>query len=167
MTPSYVPKSGSRLLHRLRTFRPGRALMNLAYLIVGAIIAGSTRPLDNHWLGKLLLIDFVVFGSILLFMSAVHDLVYIAGLVLLGGILDGYVIVAVTTWVQRHVPPERMGRAMSVVMFVGQGLFPVSSAIAGALAAWDLVLMLVVGGGLAVVVALIGLTLRPIRRLGF
>ncbi len=135
--------------------------------IIGAVLAGSVKPAGDHWLGKLLLIDFVMFGGILLFMSTVHDLVLISALVLVGGILDGYVIVAVTTWVQRHVPAERMGRAMSVVMFVGQGLFPVSSAIAGALAAWDLLFMLVLGGGTAVVVALIGLTLRPLRRLGY
>jgi len=109
----------------------------------------------------------VVFGGILLFMSAVHELLLISALVLLGGVLDGYVIVAVTTWVQRHVPAERMGRAMSVVMFVGQGLFPFSSAIAGAIAAWDLLFMLVLGGGAAVVVALLGLSLRPLRRLGY
>ena len=74
---------------------------------------------------------------------------FIAPMVLVGGIIDGYVIVAVTTWIQRHVPADRMGRAMSVVMFVGQGLFPVSSAAAGAVAGWDLVVMLAVGGALA------------------
>lgn len=135
--------------------------------IIGAVLAGSVKPSGDHWLGKLLLIDFVVFGGILLFMSAVHELLLISALVLLGGVLDGYVIVAVTTWVQRHVPAERMGRAMSVMMFVGQGLFPVSSAIAGAIAAWDLLFMLVLGGGAAVVVALLGLSLRPLRRLGY
>ena len=72
-----------------------------------------------------------------------------------------------TTWVQRHVPAERMGRVMSVVMFVGQGLFPVSSAIAGVLAGWDLLLMLTIGGGMAIVTALLGLSIRPLRRLGY
>jgi MFS family permease len=135
--------------------------------IVGAVIAGSTKPLPNLWLGRLLLIDFVVFGAILLLMSVVHELVIIAAVVLVAGVLDGYVIVFLTTWVQRHVPAERMGRVMSVVMFVGQGLFPVSSAIAGAVAGWDLLFMLVVGGGLAITVSVLGLCIRPVRRMGY
>ena len=125
------------------------------------------KPLANHWLGKLLLIDFLVFGAIMLLMSQVHNLVIISTVVLIAGVLDGYVIVFLTTWVQRHVPPERLGRVMSVVMFVGQGLFPVSSAAAGAIAGWDLIFMLLLGGSLAMAVALFGLLLRPVRRLGF
>jgi hypothetical protein len=81
--------------------------------------------------------------------------------------MDGYVIVFVTTWLQRYVPPERLGRVMSVVMFVGQGLFPVSAALAGALAGWNLVATLLIGGSLALVVSVVGLLLRPVRRLGF
>ena len=135
--------------------------------IVGAVLAGSVKPSGDHWLGKLLLADFAFFGCVLVFMSLIHNLVFIAPLVLIGGVLDGYVIVAVTTWVQRHVPAERMGRVMSVVMFVGQGLFPVSCAAAGAVAAWDLLWMLALGGALAVLTAMIGLGLRPIRRLGY
>jgi len=99
--------------------------------IVGALIAGSRPPLANHWLGKMLLIDFL------------------------------------TTWVQRHAPAERLGRVMSVVMFVGQGLFPISSAAAGAIAGWDLLFMLMFGDGLAMLMALVGLSFRLVRRLGF
>ena len=135
--------------------------------IIGAILAGTYKPRGDHWLGKLLLLDFVVFGSLLIFMSAVHELSYILSLVLIGGVIDGYVIVAVTTWVQRHVPPERMGRVMGVVMFVGQGLFPISSAIAGAVAGWDLLMMLAIGGSLAVITALVGLSVRSFRRMGY
>jgi MFS family permease len=135
--------------------------------LIGAIVAGSTRPLPDHWLGKLLLLDFALFGSALLVMSQIPNLALIAGLVLAGGIMDGYVIVFVTTWLQRYVPPERLWRVMSVVMFVGQGLFPVSAALAGALAGWNLVATLLIGGSLALVVSVVGLLLRPVRRLGF
>jgi len=53
------------------------------------------------------------------------------------------------------------------VMFVGQGLFPISSAAAGAIAGWNLLFMLMLGGVLAMVLALAGLSIRPVRRLGF
>ena len=135
--------------------------------IIGTVIAGSRRPLAYHWLGKLFLIDFIIFGAIMILMSQVHELVVIAGFVFLAGILDGYLIVFLTTWVQQHVPPQRLGRVMSVVMFVGQGLFPISSAAAGAIAGWDLILMLVLGGSLAMAVSLLGFASRQVRRLGF
>ena len=56
---------------------------------------------------------------------------------------------------------------MGVVMFVGQGLFPISSAIAGAVAGWDLLMMLAIGGSLAVITALVGLSVRSFRRMGY
>ena len=135
--------------------------------IIGAVLAGSVRLPHDHWLGRILLIDVMYFGGVLIFMSSIHELVLLAPLVLIGGIIDGYVIVAITTWIQKHVPAERMGRVMSVVMFVGQGLFPVSSAVAGAIAGWDLLFMLALGGGLAILVALVGLSIRSFRRLGY
>ena len=135
--------------------------------IIGAVIAGTRKPLAHHWLGKLLLIDFLIFGAIMIFMSQVQVLGMIAGLVLIAGILDGYIIVFLTTWIQQHVPAERLGRVMSVVMFVGQGLFPVSAAVAGAIAGWDLLFMLMLGGGLAMAASLIGFASRQVRRLGF
>ena len=135
--------------------------------IIGAVVAGTRKPLAYHWLGKLLLIDFMIFGGIMIFMSQVQVLGFIVGFVLFAGILDGYVIVFLTTWVQQHVPAERLGRVMSVVMFVGQGLFPVSAAVAGWIAGWDLLFMLMLGGGLAMSVALVGFCFRQVRRLGF
>lgn len=135
--------------------------------IIGGVIAGTRKPLAYHWLGKLLLIDFMIFGGVMIFMSQVQVLGFIAVLVLVAGILDGYIIVFLTTWVQQHVPAERLGRVMSVVMFVGQGLFPVSAAAAGVIAGWDLLFMLMLGGTLAIIVSLIGFAFRQVRRLGF
>ena len=135
--------------------------------IIGAILAGTRGLPANHWMGKLLLIDFALFGGIMLLMALVHELAVIAIAVLLAGILDGYIIVFVTTWLQKHVPAERMGRIMAVVMFASQGLFPVSSAAAGALARWDLIAMLLIGGLAALLVSLSGLTSSRVRRLGF
>ncbi len=135
--------------------------------IIGAILAATRGLPPNHWMGRLLLIDFALFGAIMLLMAWVHELAIIATAVLLAGILDGYIIVFVTTWLQKHVPPERMGRVMAVVMFSTQGLFPVSSAAAGALARWDLAAMLLIGGIAALLVALSGLMITKVRRLGF
>ncbi len=135
--------------------------------IIGAVIAGTRKPLAYHWLGKLLLIDFMIFGGVMIFMSQVQVLGFIAALVLVAGILDGYIIVFLTTWVQQHVPAERLGRVMSVVMFVGQGLFPISAAAAGVIAGWDLLFMLMLGGTLAIAVSLFGFAFRQVRRLGF
>jgi MFS family permease len=135
--------------------------------IIGAIIAGSRKPLPYHWLGKLMLIDFMLFGAIMILMANVHELAIITSVVLVVAILDGYLIVFFTTWLQQHVPAERLARVMSVVMFVSQGLFPISAAAAGAMAGRDLLLMLMLGGALAVATSLIGFSFRQVRRLGF
>ena len=135
--------------------------------IFGAVLAGTRGLPANHWMGKLLLLDFALFGAIMMLMAWVHDLFVIAAAVLVAGIVDGYIIVFITTWLQQHVPGERLGRVMAVVMFANQGLFPVSSAAAGALAKWDLLMMLAIGGAAALLVALSGLLIGQVRRLGF
>ena len=55
---------------------------------------------------------------------------------------------------------------MSVIMLFGQGLFPVSSAIAGAVAGWDLLFMFGATGLIMIACTLLGLAIRPVRRMG-
>ncbi|TFW28080.1 MFS transporter [Massilia arenosa] len=47
------------------------------------------------------------------------------------GALGGFIQVAVFTWLQGRVPPQMMGRAMSIFMFILMGLAPLSAACTG------------------------------------
>ncbi len=135
--------------------------------IFGTLIAGTSRHPEPHWLGTILLIDFLIFGAIMITMTYTHELWLIAAMVLAGGIVDGYVIILLITWIQKRVPSEKLGRVMSVIMLFGQGLFPVSSAIAGVVAGWDLLFMFLAAGLIMMICTLLGLAIRPVRRMGY
>ena len=135
--------------------------------IAGAIVAGTTKSLPAERLGALLLADFFCFGSILIFMTLSQQTWLIATMVMVAAVLDGYVIIQITTWTQQRVPKEKLGRVMSVIMLAGQGLFPVSAAAAGAIAAWDLIVMMTAAGGCMFIITLLGLSSRSIRRMGY
>ena len=135
--------------------------------IVGTLIAGTTRHPEPHWLGTIMLIDFLVFGAVMVSMTITHELWLIATFVLIGGLVDGYMIILLITWIQKRVPSEKLGRVMSVIMFFGQGLFPLSSAIAAIVAGWDLMFMLLAAGLIMMASTLIGLAIRPVRRMGY
>ncbi len=134
--------------------------------IFGTLIAGTTRHPEPHRLGTILLIDFLIFGAIMITMTYTNELWLIAAMVLVGGIVDGYVIILLITWIQKRVPSEKLGRVMSVIMLFGQGLFPVSSAIAGVVAGWDLLFMFLAAGLIMMACTLLGLAIRPVRRMG-
>jgi MFS family permease len=134
--------------------------------IVGAVIAGSGQRPADHRLGTALLIDFFLVAVALLFMAQVHDLFLICVALAVLGIVDGYVIVLLTTFLQRQSKPEYMGRVMSVVAFANLGLFPIATALSGWFIEQDLLLTLTGAGLLLMLVTLTGLIFRPVRRLG-
>lgn len=134
--------------------------------ITGSIIAGTTRHPPPFRLGTLLLADCFFLGVIMLSMSLLQDTWMIAGIVLVSGVLDGYIIILLTTWTQQRVPREKLGRVMSVIMLSHQGLFPISAALAGVLAGKDVLLMLMGAGLIMMILTFVGLAFRPVRRMG-
>jgi len=135
--------------------------------IIGTLIAGSTRQPPASRLGLYIVADLCGFALILMFMTWVPDTWWIASAVLIAAILDGYLIVLIITWTQQRVPREKLGRVMSVIMLASQGLFPISAAIAGVLAGWNLTLMLFGAGAVMLVIAAIGLSFGVVRRMGY
>lgn len=135
--------------------------------IIGTLVAGMTTHLPPRYLGPILLVDFCVFGLIMVFMTQVPETSLIAAVVLVSAVLDGYIIIVLMTWLQQRVPAEKMGRVMSVIMVGSQGTFPVSAAVAGALAGWSVDGMLMGAGAIMVGVTALGLTARTVRRTGY
>ncbi|MEJ2089349.1 MAG: MFS transporter, partial [Gammaproteobacteria bacterium] len=134
--------------------------------IIGTVLAGTTRHPAPSRFGLLILADFLGFGVIFLLMTQHPDTWFIASTVLAASVLDGYLTVLMVTWFQQRVPAEKLGRVMSVIMTASQGLFPISAAVAGVLAEWNLTLMLLGAGCVMVSVTLSCLFSQTVRRMG-
>lgn len=134
--------------------------------IIGTLLAGATRHPPPSKIGLVLLLDFFGFGCLFLFMTLVPETWPIAAVVLVSAVVDGYVIILITTWLQQRVDKEKLGRVMSVVMLASQGLFPISAAVAGALAGWSIVAMLTAAGWIMIAITLSGLLLPSLRNMG-
>ena len=138
-----------------------------AGVLLGVVLAGSLRRPPESWLGSILLLDFGFYGLVFIGMTFTTELLTICAMMFGASILDGYITILLITWIQQRVPRERLGRVMSVIMFVNLGLTPLSTAVAGWLIRGDL-LMLMLGAGLVMwTVAGLGLLIRPLRRMGY
>ncbi len=135
---------------------------------VGVIISATNLKLGGLSLGvTFLLVDMVV-GFLIMGLGSVHSLSSAFAIIFAMGLLGGYIHVGMISWVQRQVPPDLLGRMMSIIIFVTMGLVPISAAIFGVLLKYVLVgnLFIIVGLMLSVIAA-VGLTskeLRSIRR---
>jgi hypothetical protein len=135
-------------------------------VLLGTLLTGSGVLSTRGRLGlKLLTID-VVAGLSLAAIALVQSTLTGAGLLLALGIAGGFVQVAMFTWIQQRIPPERMGRTMAVVMFVFIGVAPLSAAGAGVALRHANLTQLFVAAGLAMsAIALAGTRLTSIRGL--
>ena len=113
----------------------------------------------------MLVIDFVA-GCLLLPMGHLTATWQAASLMLVLGTLAGFMQVSVFTWMQRRVPPEMLGRAMSIFMFIFMGLAPMSAMLAGWLMQTISVAQLFEGSaGLLILFAVLAFLFTPMRTL--
>jgi hypothetical protein len=90
-------------------------------------------------------------GLLLAPMGYVHAVWQVSLLMLTLGLLTGYMQINVFTWIQSRVPPQMMGRAMSIFMFIFMGLAPLSAAATGWLLTQVSLSQLFLGGGIILV----------------
>lgn len=145
-------------------------------LIMGAHGAGTLLGMGaSAKLGARL--RFVSFGAMILAADAIAGVLLVplgmvqaiwqaALLMLTLGLLTGYMQIKVFTWIQQRVPPQMMGRAMSIFMFIFMGLAPLSAAATGWLLTLVSLSQLFLGGGIILVVFAAGAYLfTPIRNI--
>lgn len=124
--------------------------------LVGMVISGARPTWRLGSLGMTILAIDALAG--LLFMPFGHIEALWQGLVLIAplGLLAGFIQVVSFTWMQSRVPPQMMGRAMSVFMFIFLGLAPLSTPLAGWLLHFMSLadLFTATGAGFLVIVAL-------------
>ncbi|MEQ1741582.1 MAG: MFS transporter [Candidatus Nitrotoga sp.] len=132
--------------------------------LVGMIISGVRPNLRVGSLGMTILAVDIMIGLLIIPMGAIHSTWVDASILLAIGMLGGFVQVAVYTWMQRRVPAFRMGRTMSLFMFIFMGIAPVSAALTGWLMRSVSVGELFAGSGmLLLAIASITLVASPMR----
>jgi MFS family permease len=135
-------------------------------VVIGTLLTGAGVLTTKGRLGiKLLGIDAMA-GLFLAAIALVQSTWVGAGLLLVLGVAAGFVQVAMFSWIQRRIPPERMGRTMGIVMFTFIGMSPLSSAGAGLVLKQVSLTTLFVGAGLVLTsIALFASQLTNIRTL--
>lgn len=121
--------------------------------LAGMALTGVKGKLRIGNLGTTLLAIDVLVGLLLLPLGLIDATWQGALIYLVIGTVGGFMQVAVFTWIQQRVPPEMMGRAMSILMFVFMGLAPLAAAVTGLLMHSVTVTELFVGAGVFLVSA--------------
>ncbi|HYL06487.1 MAG TPA: MFS transporter, partial [Thermoanaerobaculia bacterium] len=107
-----------------------------AGMLTGIVLGGRVKRPRHRG------VQFAVMGGLagleLIGIGLVMQFAPIAALLVLMGFGVGFVNVQFSAWVQTRVERALMGRVMSVMMFAGFGMVPVSYALAGALTQWRL-----------------------------
>ncbi|MFZ3003057.1 MAG: MFS transporter [Undibacterium umbellatum] len=131
--------------------------------LLGMALAGMQPNLRFGNLGRtILLVDFIV-GILFIPMGLISASWQGAVILLSVGILGGFLHVAVFTWVQKQVPPNMVGRAMSMFMFIFMGIGPVSAAFTGWLLRSITIPQLFMGSGsLLILIVIMATQISPI-----
>ena len=82
------------------------------------------------------------------------------------GMVDGYLIVVLISWLQERIPKELLGRVMAMIMVFNSGLAPVSAAMAGWLMSISLTGVFIGAGSIMVGLSIFGFCLPVVRRFG-
>ena len=134
--------------------------------LIGTVLSGilprpPARLLGSLMFGVVGLMGFMMMGL------AFADSVWFAGLMLgLTGILKGWVMIQLTTWLQLRSPEALLGRIMGLLMFAFVGLAPVANALFGWLIEWNVTTVLLVSGIILALISFGAAFQAPIRAMG-
>ena len=134
--------------------------------LIGIVLSGLLPNPPQKWFGTILFLAVTLMGVFMAALAFVYTLW--AGIVLLflSGLVDGWVIIQFTTWLQRRSPERLLGRIMSLLMFAFVGLAPVADTVIGGLIEWNLNAVLLISGTLLALIALVAAFQSPIRAMG-
>jgi len=134
--------------------------------LLGMALSGATARRRLASFGSTILAVDAMAGVLLMGLALVHSTVQAGAVMLLLGVLNGYIQVAVFSWIQQRVPRPMLGRAMSIFMFIFMGLAPLAAAITGALLDYLSLTGLFVGAGAFLLAAAsVAWLLTPMRRI--
>jgi MFS family permease len=122
--------------------------------LLGFLIAGAWRRSD---LTSTLLVAAALLGAGIASFALPLPIVALIAVLVLCGIIAGYVNVTIISSLQRSVDPQMLGRVMSIVVFSSIGVAPLSLAISGFIAQTNIAALFACAGGTLIVIAIIGL----------
>ena len=134
--------------------------------LVGIVAAGSLPKLNEKWFGIMVLVDIAILGSSFWVYAITPTVDWALFATAFCGIVDGYLMVVLISWLQARVQRELLGRVMSMIMVFNNGLAPVSAALAGWLISISLEGVFLGAGGILVGLALFGVCVPVVRRFG-
>lgn len=132
-----------------------------AGVLIGTIFAGVGTRLFGKRLGVTVLVVDSLGGLVIAAFGFVHVTMVGIAMLFVWGIAGGFVQIALTTWIQRRVPPEMMGRTMSVLMFTFLGVGPLAAAIGGLVLEKTSVTVMFLGAGLLLTLIATGSLFNP------
>jgi len=135
--------------------------------MLAGMLLSSVRPgLRIANFGTTLLMADGVVGLLFIAMAAAAGMWQALGVLVVLGVIGGYLQVAMMSWLQRRISLDMLGRGMALLMFLFMGLAPVSAALSGWLVGIVGLNAIFAGAGLAMlVVVLFGYVATPIRHL--
>jgi hypothetical protein len=129
-------------------------------MLIGMLVAGAVQ---SKRAGLISLLLVAVQGVLMVGVGYAATLYISCGLLALMGFGAGFGNITVITMTQKRVSRDMMGRFMSLIVLAEVGLTPISNAVAGMLADWNVTMLFVLAGSLLTLTALLAATNRTIR----
>jgi MFS family permease len=130
-------------------------------MLLGVVVGGRVKKPRHR--GLQFIGMSAVCGAALMGVGLFMKLAVAVSLLVVMGAGLGFVNVQFTSWVQIRVERAMLGRVTSVLLFAAVGMIPVSYAIAGVLAQWNLERLFVLSGGLLILASALALNSRDAR----
>jgi MFS family permease len=114
--------------------------------LIGIISSGLLPQPPKDKFGTILFIVVSGMGFMMAGLAFAQTIWVAGGLLFAVGLLDGWVIIQFTTWLQIRSPEAMLGRIMSLLMFAFVGLAPVANTVFGALVEWNFTAVIFTSG---------------------
>ncbi|MBE2221858.1 MAG: MFS transporter [Anaerolineae bacterium] len=134
--------------------------------LIGIILSGVLPRPPAAMLGTVLFMAVGIIGLLMMGLAFSYSLLSAGLLLALIGLIDGWVIIQFTTWLQLRSPEVLLGRIMALLMFAFVGLAPVADMVFGWLIEWNIVVVILVSGGLLAMLSFVAAFQPNIRKMG-
>ncbi len=134
--------------------------------LIGIILSGVLPKPPQAQLGTYLFTAVTGMGVFMAGLAFAQTMLVAGGLLFLTGMLDGWVIIQFTTWLQMRSPEALLGRIMSLLMFSFVGLAPVADTFFGALIEWNYTAVVFTAGMALAAIAFYAAFQPNIRNMG-
>jgi MFS family permease len=120
--------------------------------LAGVGLAASRRVFKERWLPFVIVACPGVLGAGLILLGLFQAVAPAAGVAVVMGFAQGFVVVQFLTFLQRRTPSLMLGRVMSLLMFLVMGLAPLSSGFAGIFLEFSVSWLMIGAGGALIIV---------------